>query len=273
MMAQYSPAYQFQLQQGLQAANRAAAAGGVGGSGGTLKALDQYAQNYAGTGFASAANLYNQNYNRLASLAGLGAGAATTAGQAGIGTSEYAGNLGYGAAQYAGNMNMQAGELAAQNTLGAAGYQANAAINAAQAKAGGVMGQANALNNMLGGIGQSANMIGMAGFGGPNSANPGSWSFGNIPGNLGGMWGGAYGSGAGTYSEPGMGAGMTSDWGSQFQMPGGQPYSQWSSVYGNPSYYGPPAMTGGGAGTVPSVPTTSGFNPNYEYQYPAPANW
>ena len=41
MMAQYSPAYQFQLQQGQQAAQRAAAAAGVGGAGGTLRSLNR----------------------------------------------------------------------------------------------------------------------------------------------------------------------------------------------------------------------------------------
>ena len=65
MMSQYSPAYQFQLQQGQQAAARQAAAMGVTGSGGTAKALQQYAQNYAGTAFGNASNLYNQNFQRL----------------------------------------------------------------------------------------------------------------------------------------------------------------------------------------------------------------
>ena len=74
MMSQYSPAYQFQLQQGQQAAARQAAAMGVTGSGGTAKALQQYAQNYAGTAFTNASNLYNQNFQRLLQTSQLGEG-------------------------------------------------------------------------------------------------------------------------------------------------------------------------------------------------------
>src|SRR5215471_7258476 len=66
MMAKYSPAYQFQLQQGQQAAARAAAAAGVGGSGGTMKSMQRYAQDYAGTAFKNASDIYNQNFQRLA---------------------------------------------------------------------------------------------------------------------------------------------------------------------------------------------------------------
>ena len=60
MMAKYSPAYQFQLQQGTQAAQRAAAASGMTGSGGTAKALQRYTQDYAGTAFGRANDIYQQ---------------------------------------------------------------------------------------------------------------------------------------------------------------------------------------------------------------------
>ena len=52
-----NPDYQFQLQQGLQATQRAAAANGTLQSGGTLKALDQFSQGLAST---SMQQYYNQ---------------------------------------------------------------------------------------------------------------------------------------------------------------------------------------------------------------------
>jgi hypothetical protein len=198
MMSQYSPAYQFQLQQGQQAAARQAAAAGVTGSGGTAKALAQYAQNYSGTAFANAANIYNQNFNRLATTAQMGQQAATTAGQTGVqaaefggqlGTqaAEYAGTAGMQSAQYAGNANIQETNLAGANTMAGANYLANTQIGAQQAVAQGDLGAASSWNNMLSGIGQAANTIAVGGLG------PGGWSLSNIPGNLG--LGGAGGGG------------------------------------------------------------------------------
>jgi hypothetical protein len=194
MMAKYSPAYQFQLQQGTQAANRMAAAGGMTGSGGTMKSLERYTQDYAGTAFGNASNLYNQNFNRLATLAQMGQGASTTAGQAGLqaaeyaGTAgmqgaEYAGNVGLQGATYAGNANINARNLASSNTLSAANYLANTQIGAQNAVAQGDIGAANAWNGMLGGIGQAANTVAL---GGISPTAGGGWSINNIPGNI---WG------------------------------------------------------------------------------------
>jgi hypothetical protein len=216
MMAQYSPAYQFQLQQGTQAAQRAAAAAGVTGSGGTAKALQRYTQDYANTAFSSAANLYNQQqqaiYGRLSGVAGMGQTAATTAGTAGIGAAEYAGTLGEnaaqyagtlgenaaqyagtlgtGAAQYAGTANINARDLASQNTLSAANYLANTQVGAQQAIAQGDLGAASQWNNMLGGIGSAANSVAMMGFGAPVGAGGGAgggWSLSNIGPNFSNM--------------------------------------------------------------------------------------
>jgi hypothetical protein len=194
MMAQYSPAYQFQLQQGTQAANRAAAAGGMTGSGGTMKSLQRYTQDYAGTAFGNASNLYNQNFNRLATVANMGQGAATTAGQAGLqaaeyaGTAgmqgaEYAGTAGMQGAEYAGNANINARNLASSNTLSAANYLANTQIGARQAQAQGDLGAAGQWNNMLNGVGAAANTVAMAGMSGTPG---GGWSLSNIGPNL---WG------------------------------------------------------------------------------------
>jgi len=237
MMAKYSPVYQFQLQQGEQAAARQAAAMGVTGSGGTAKALQQYAQQYAGTAFTNASNLYNQNFNRLLSVANLGQGAATTAGEAGVQAAEYGGTLQENAAQYAGNLNTNAAQwagtaninardLTSQNTLSAANYLANTQIGAKQAIAQGDLGAASSWNNMLGGIGSTLNQAAMLGFGAG-----GGWSPSNIGTNLGNFWSG--GGGGGGAAAPMM---------------------QW------PSNYQPIAPTAFPAPQAPQLP--SGFNWN-----------
>jgi len=189
MMAQYSPAYQFQLQQGKQAAAQQAVASGMGDSGGFSKALSRYNQDYANTAFGSAANLYNtqqQNqFNRLAALASGGQAAATTAGQAGIGAAEYAGTTGLQGAQWAGGANIGARNLAAGNTLSGANFLANTQINAAKGLAQGDLGAASSWNNMLSGIGAAGNELLLGGLGGAAGTTPG-WSWGNIGKNI---WG------------------------------------------------------------------------------------
>ena len=193
MMAQYSPAYQFQLQQGKQAAAQQAVASGMGDSGGFSKALSRYNQDYANTAFGSAANLYNQQqanqFNRLAALAGAGQTAATTAGQAGIGAAEYAGTAGMQGAQWAGGANIGARNLAASNTLSGANYLANTQIEAQKALGQGDLGAASAWNSMLGSIGKAGDQL-IAGGWGPG----GGWSLGR---GLGSMLGKPQGGGGG----------------------------------------------------------------------------
>jgi len=192
MMAQYSPAYQFQLQQGRQAAERAAAAGGVTGSGGTMRSLNRYAQDYAGTAFKNANDIYNQGFQRLATVADLGRGAATTAGttgvqaaeyagDAGLRGAEYAGNAGIRGAEYTGNANINARNLTSSNTLSGANYLANTQIGSQQARASGDLGAAASWNGMLGGIGQVGDAIALGGIGAD-----GGWGLKNIPKNI---WG------------------------------------------------------------------------------------
>lgn len=85
---QATPGYQFQLEQGLQGVNRSAAARGGLLSGANLKAINDYAQGQAATGYQAAwdraQNAYQaafgrnqQNISNLASLAGMGQNAAT----------------------------------------------------------------------------------------------------------------------------------------------------------------------------------------------------
>ena len=69
-----TPGYQFQLQQGLNAAQGSAAAGGMLNSGNTLTALTKYGEDYAST-------QYNNQALLLAQLAGANIGSPGTAGQ------------------------------------------------------------------------------------------------------------------------------------------------------------------------------------------------
>ena len=108
MMKQYSPAYQFQLQQGGQGVlNQDSAAGGAE-SGGAMKDLMGYNQNLANTAFNNAFNQYqtqqSNTYSRLMGLTNTGSSAAA--------------NLGAQGTQLAGN---QASLAASYGAAGAAG--------------------------------------------------------------------------------------------------------------------------------------------------------
>lgn len=122
------PGYQFRLQQGEQALNRAAAAGGAGYSGAALKALARFNQGTASDEYGAAYGRFTgeqtTKFNRLASLAGIG--------------------------QTATNQTQAAGTAAnAQlNTLGA-NYTANTMTNlgnAGEARASGYVATGNAIN-------------------------------------------------------------------------------------------------------------------------------
>jgi len=110
-MKQYSPAYQFQLQQGQQGVLNQDASSQGALSGAALKDLIGYNQNYANTAFNSAFNQYQtqqgNTFQRLAGIAQLGQAAATNTGQQGtalagqaaqsatnIGTAQAAGTVG-----------------------------------------------------------------------------------------------------------------------------------------------------------------------------------
>lgn len=61
--AQNEPGYKFRLQQGLGAGQASAAAKGILNTGGTIKALQDYAQNYASQEYGNVVNRYNTGYN------------------------------------------------------------------------------------------------------------------------------------------------------------------------------------------------------------------
>ncbi len=147
-----TPGYQFQFQQGQQALENSAAAQGNLLSGSTLKGLEQYGQGLADSNYGNVYNralgqyqqnynIFNQNqntqYNRLASLAGLGQ---TTAGQLNSAGQSAAGN----------NANI---------LLGSAGQIGQNINNAGAATASGYINSANAINNGLSGLGNIANLL------------------------------------------------------------------------------------------------------------------
>lgn len=68
-LAASDPGYQFRLNQGTMALNASAAARGEADGGAQAKALDRYNQDYATNEYN---NVYNQNYTRLAQIAGFG---------------------------------------------------------------------------------------------------------------------------------------------------------------------------------------------------------
>lgn len=100
------PGYQFGMNQGQQAIERSAAARGQQLSGGTLKGLTRYGQDYAGTKL-------DQTYNRLSNLAGLG-----QVGQSAQSGNNYASNVG-NTVQNMGNVR-GSGYVAAGNAFGGA---------------------------------------------------------------------------------------------------------------------------------------------------------
>jgi hypothetical protein len=126
-MAQYSPAYNFQMQQGRQGVLNGDE-GGVGAlSGAAQKDLMSFNQNYANTAFNNAFNQYQAQqgniYSRLAGISQLGQSAASNTGQQGTAL---------------------------------AGQAAQSAQNVGTALAGGTVGAANAYSSALSGVGNAA---------------------------------------------------------------------------------------------------------------------
>lgn len=121
---QSMPGYNFEMQQGLEAAQNGFAAKGLGSSGAAMKGAAQYAQGLASNDINNLANIYYTNqgnaYNRLMAGTQMGANAAAGLGQTG--------------AQYANGIS---------NTITGAG----------NALAAGQVGSANAIaNGLTGGI-------------------------------------------------------------------------------------------------------------------------
>lgn len=111
------PSYQFRLQQGQDSIQSSAAAQGGLLSGATLKALQNYGQDYASQEYQNAYNRFNADqtnqYNRLSNLVGVGQNAAAQTGNAGL----------------------QTGQAIANNTMAGGNAKASGIIGNANAKA------------------------------------------------------------------------------------------------------------------------------------------
>ena len=144
-----APNYQFMLNQGQMANQRAANVGGGALSGNTLTGLNRYTQDYAGNAYQNAFNNYNTQrsniYNTLSNIAGMG----QTANAQGIGAGNTYGqnvtnlNTGLAAAQAGANVGQ------AQNTANTLSNIGNAATLAT------LLGQSNAVSNAA----QDANSV------------------------------------------------------------------------------------------------------------------
>ena len=159
--AEQTPGYQFQLQQGEQAIQRSAAAQGGLLSGGTAKALNNYAQGTAASNYQNvyqnALNQYLTNYNSQLGVAGLGAGV-TEQGLA----------LGQQGAQNAGNIFLTGGAQQGQDIQNAAAATASGYVGAGNALSGaaGNFSQLSLLNSLLNGSSDQATV---------NAFNQGDW--------------------------------------------------------------------------------------------------
>lgn len=139
-MQQYSPAYQFQLQQGQQGVLNQDASAQGSLSGASLKDLIGYNQNYANTAYNNAFNQYQTQqgniYSRLAGVSQLGQAAAANTGQQGTA-------LAGQAAQSATNIGtaLGAGTIGASNALaGTASGAGNLGLLGALYQGGGLGG-------------------------------------------------------------------------------------------------------------------------------------
>jgi hypothetical protein len=124
LQAGLAPNYDFMLQQGQQANQRAANVGGGALGGNALTGLNRYTQDYAGNAYQNAFNNYqNQRtniYNNLAGIANIGQTANVGAGTAGT-------NYGQGTV----GLNTSLANAQAANILGQAQVGAGGVTNAA----------------------------------------------------------------------------------------------------------------------------------------------
>jgi len=149
---QNDPGYMARLQLGTDALQRSAAARGSVLTGGTAKALDTYAQDYASNeynnvynralqGYTTNFNAYNTNqanqYNRLAALSGVGQ---TTANQLA--------NQGQAASNNVTNNLLTSGAQQAQQINNAGAATASGYVGAGNAWSGALGGTANNLSNL-----------------------------------------------------------------------------------------------------------------------------
>lgn len=126
------PGYKFRMEQGVNALAASGAAAGNYGSGNMGVALQKFGQDYGsreyGNAYARQYGAWQDEYNRLAGIAGTGQTAATNIGQMGMTSAANQGNL----------------------MVGGANALAAGQVGAAQAQAGGMTGVANQFQSGVG---------------------------------------------------------------------------------------------------------------------------
>jgi len=113
-----APGFQFRIQEGQKALERSAAARGTLLTGGTLKAITRYGQDFA-------SNEYNNRYNQLYGLSNLGLNAANSSANLGSSYAANAGNLYQNQANTGTGLITQGANAQAAGTVGQANAQAN----------------------------------------------------------------------------------------------------------------------------------------------------
>ena len=134
---QQDPGYGFRLSEGIKGIDRSAAARGLLQSGGTLKGVNRFAQDYASNEYGNAYNRYNQDnsteFNRLAALSGIGQTATQQVGNYGMSTAQNVGQtqVGMGNARASGYVG---GANAINSAIGQGfnNYYANQLLNRLQ---------------------------------------------------------------------------------------------------------------------------------------------
>jgi hypothetical protein len=191
-----TPGYQFQLQQGQQAAKAAASALGLGNSGAIGKGLTNYANGLAASNYQNiynqqmgnaqaaqnqvnaAGNVQNSIYNQLAGTVNTGLSAAGTLGQIGQQSQDSISSL-YG----------NIGKAQAAGTIGAANGIAGAVGGAGQALGNGLFSNGqNSFSSMASNF--NNNLSGLSSMFGGGSP---SYTGGDTVGNMGGTISGAIG--------------------------------------------------------------------------------
>lgn len=156
-----SPALKFQQQQGQEAITNAATAQGLGASGNTMKALEQYGQGLASTYYDQAFNQAQSQFqtNQNATLANLQA--LINSGAVGNQQNLQAGQIfgvpqaqnNVNTAQYLAGLNLTGQTEAGREGMAGAQTAGNFAVGAGNARATGITGQGAALTRAAGSLG------------------------------------------------------------------------------------------------------------------------
>jgi len=171
-----SDAMKFQQQQGSEAITNSAAAQGLGNSGNTLKALDQYNQGVASTYYNNAFNQAQSEFqtNQNATLANLQAlinsgntaNAQNITAVQGLGAPQAsnivnAANTNANLQTFLANLGLQGQEEAGRESMQGAQTAGNFAVGAAGGRASGILGQGAAISNAGADLGSLLSELGI----------------------------------------------------------------------------------------------------------------